>query len=98
MKVEVLAIEPCNNHKPGDRFKVSAWEAEQLVEKRLVKMISAHPNKMRAEPENKANPTSAAGEARTSSASQAALVSPSQIAPPRKRGRPRKDQIVKSSP
>lgn len=88
MKVEVMALEPCNNHKPGDRWMESAWHAEELVKKRLVKMVSAHPNKMRAPPENKANPIQAAGTVRTSSASPAAPVSPSATVQPRRRGRP----------
>ena len=74
--VEMVAVEPVNRYKPGDRFHVTEREAEQLEGKGLAKMIAPPKNKMAAEPENKANPSPAAGEASPSSASRAARVSP----------------------
>jgi hypothetical protein len=74
-KVTVIAVEPCNTHRPGDEFDVSEREAEQLMAKGLVKMKAPHSNKMAAPLDNKANPTQAAGGARRSSASRAAQAS-----------------------
>jgi hypothetical protein len=90
MKVEVIAIEQHDGHMAGDRYFVGAWTASELVDKRLVKMAAAHPNKMREPPENKANPTRAAGMALKSSALPAAQVLHTPMQPPRKRGRPPK--------
>lgn len=75
-KVTVIAIEPCNNHKPGDEFDVSEREAGQLIARGLVKMKAPHSNKMAQPLSNKANPTKAAGGAQQSSASPAAQASP----------------------
>lgn len=73
--VKVVAIEPVNGRNIGERFDVSEREAQQLVEKRLVKIAAPASNKMKAAPENKANPSPAVGKAPASSASPAARVS-----------------------
>ncbi len=71
--VKVTAIEPFNNHRPGDVVEVTEREAKQLVDKRLAKMAVEPSNKMAPDAErgNKANPSPAAGEASRSSASPA---------------------------
>ena len=56
-KVEVVCIEPCNEHRPGARFECSASEARELEEKGLVKMRAPVSNKMKLPPENKRNPS-----------------------------------------
>lgn len=92
MKITVTAIEPFNSHKPGDVFELTEREANHAVSKGLVKMQVPHSNKMKLEPENKANPSPADGAAPLSSASPAARVSLQTIARPsatgRRRGRP----------
>lgn len=79
-KVDVIALDACNQHRPGDKFEVTEREAEQLIKKGLVKMAGPHSNKMAPEAENKANPSKAAGKARQSSASPAAPASPRRTA------------------
>lgn len=90
--VKVIAIEPCNQHRPGDRFETSEHEARELVAAGLVKMALAPANKMMPDPINKAHPSPAAGEAQMSSALPAAQVLPQTTAAPSKtgarRGRP----------
>lgn len=92
MKVIVTAIQPFNSHKPGDVFELSEREAAQAEAKGLVKMQVPVSNKMKVEPENKANPSPAGGEGVRSSASPAARVSQQTTARPsgtgRRRGRP----------
>jgi uncharacterized membrane protein len=81
-KVFVRAIEPCDGHKPGDRFEVPERQARELVQLGLVKMMAPLQNKMAPAPANKANPSPAAGRVRRSSASPAARVSPPKTAQP----------------
>lgn len=69
--VRLLAIEPVNSFRPGERFDVSEREARQLIEKGLAKMDGPVKNKMMPPAGNK----QAAGEAQQSSASQAAPAS-----------------------
>ena len=73
--MKVIAIEPFDGNQPGAEVEVTERQAQQLVEKRLAKMRKPVSNKMRAEPENKANPSPAVGKGRRSSASPAARVS-----------------------
>jgi hypothetical protein len=74
-KVNVIAVEPVNGNAPGSILEVSEHEAQQLVRKGLVKMQGPASNKMKATPENKANPSPAAGKAQKSSASPVARAS-----------------------
>ena len=91
-KIEMVAVEPVNNFKPGERFEVSEREGAQLESKGLAKMVAPPQNKMAPAPENKANPSPAAGEGKSSSASPAAPASPGTTAKQSGRGgRRRKD-------
>lgn len=81
-KVEVIAIEPCNAHRPGTRFECGLSEARELEAKGLVKMHGPHSNKMRKAPLDKQNPSSAAGKEQRASASPAAQASTPQTARP----------------
>lgn len=87
MKVTVIAVEPFDGNQPGARVEVSERQAKQLIQKGLAKMQAPHSNKMKPAPENKANPSPAAGEARPSSASRAARASRQTTAKPSGRGR-----------
>lgn len=80
--MKVIAIEPVNGKQIGEELEVSEREAQQMVDKGLVKMLGDVQNKMKAAPANKAaaNPSKAAGEATTSSASRAARASVSKTA------------------
>ncbi|WP_440221843.1 hypothetical protein ACQQ2N_12165 [Dokdonella sp. MW10] len=78
--VTMIAIEPCNSHRPGDSFSVPEREAEQLVRKGLAKINGPHENKMAPPGDNKANPTGTAGAATSSSASRAGRASPRKTA------------------
>ena len=85
--VRVMAIEPCNNHRPGDMFECSEREAQELEGLGLVKMNLAPRNKMRQEAENKDNPPApAAGAVVPWSASPAAQASQPSNVPASKRG------------
>lgn len=79
-KVEVIAIEPVNQHRPGARFEVGLMEARELEAKGLVKMRGPHSNKMRAAPVDKQNPSKAVGAGQRASASPAAPASTPQTA------------------
>lgn len=84
-KVEVVAIEPFNSKRPGEKFELTEREAQQAIDKGLVKMLGPHCNKMRAEPANKGGaqvPPKAAGGATQSSASRAAPASRKTTAKP----------------
>lgn len=74
--MELIAIEPHDGHTPGDRYEAPDRQAKQLIEKGLAKAAPAPRNKMAPSGANKANPSPAAGRARTSSASPAARRSP----------------------
>ncbi len=82
MTVTVIAVEPFDGNQPGARVDVSERQAAQLIGKGLAKMQAPHSNKMKLAPENKANPSQAAGEAQPSSALRAARVSPKTTATP----------------
>lgn len=69
--VRLLALQPVNSIRPGERFDASEREARQLIEKGLAKMDAPVKNKMMPPAGNK----QAAGEAQQSSASQAAPAS-----------------------
>lgn len=69
--VRLLAIEPINSFRPGERFDASEREARHLIEKGLAKMDGPVKNKMMPPAGNK----QAAGEAQQSSASPAAPAS-----------------------
>jgi hypothetical protein len=73
--VTVIAVEPFNGYARGAEVTVSDREAKQLIDKKLAKMKGPASNKMKVAPENKANPSPAAGRARTSSASPVARAS-----------------------
>lgn len=87
--VRVVAIEPCNQHKPGDRFDTTEHEARELMRAGLVKMLVPAQNKMMPEPVNKQNPLQAAGAAQMLSASPVAPVSRKTTAAPSKTGKRR---------
>lgn len=70
--VQVIAVEPFDGHQPGAKVDVTERQAEQLIAKGLAKMSGPHSNKMKPAAENKACPSKAAGQGRTSSASPAA--------------------------
>jgi len=74
--VKMIAIEPCNQHRPGDEFEATEREADQLEARGLAKMATIPQNKMAQPSENKGNPSQAAGGATRSSASRAAKASP----------------------
>lgn len=74
--VTMVAIEPCNNAKPGEEFEVGDREADALELKRLAKKKAPSENKMAAPGENKQNPTGDGGRAAPSSASRAGRASP----------------------
>lgn len=74
--VRVIAIEPCNEYKPGDDFLTTERQAGQMIARGLVKMATPVANKMAQPTANKANPSPAAGQAAASSASPAAPASP----------------------
>jgi len=97
MKITVTAIEPFNSHKPGEVFELTEREATHAELKGLVKKLAPFSNKMKAEPENKANPSPADGGEVRSFASPAAQVSPQTTVKPsgtgRPRGRPRKSSL-----
>lgn len=73
--MRMIAIEPCNNAKPGDEFEAGDREAEQLERRGLAKIKGPSANKMANPGENKGNPTGAAGTDATSSASPAGRAS-----------------------
>lgn len=83
--ITMIAIEPCNNAKPGEEFVVGEREAAALEAKRLAKIKGPHENKMAPAGENKQNPTGDGGKAAPSSASQAGRASKTPTA--RKSGR-----------
>lgn len=83
--VTMVAIEPCNNAKPGESFEVGEREADALEAKRLAKKAGPVENKMAPASENKQNPTGDGGKAAPSSASQAGRASKTPTA--RKSGR-----------
>jgi len=79
-KVEVIAIEPCNQHRPGTRFEVGLVEAKEMEAKGLVKMRGPQSNKMRTAPLDKQNPSKAVGAEKPASASPAVRASTPQTA------------------
>jgi len=70
--IQVIAIEPFDGNQPGATVTVSERQAEQLVVKGLAKVKGPHSTKVKPPLANKANPSKAAGQGRTSSASPAA--------------------------
>lgn len=88
-KVKVVAIEPFNGFGVGAIVEVSEREAAQLVQKRLARMAAPHSNKMRADREDKGDPSKAAGEAQQSSALRAAQASQQTTAKQSGNGKPR---------
>lgn len=99
--VRVVAIEPHNNHHPGDDYLATERESRQLIAKRLVRMaIEAPRNKMMPPPANKRNPSRDDGRGPPSSPSPAAPVSPPKTVPPSGRGvrAPRTAAAVKTAP
>ena len=101
MTIWMLAVEPCNENRPGDIFEAGEKEAAQLEKKGLAvranslayrepreKAAPQVANKMQPEPSNKARPTAPVGEDARSFASPAGLASQSPIAQPLRRGRP----------
>lgn len=70
--VEVIAIEPFDGHHPGATVTVTERQSEQLFAKGLAKIKGPHGTKVKPPLANKARPSKAAGQGRTSSASPAA--------------------------
>lgn len=77
---KMIAVEPINGRTPGEEFKVTAREADQLEAKGLAKRAPAPVNKVAPKGEDKNNPSEAGGEAQPSSASPPAPASPEKTA------------------
>lgn len=73
--MRVIALDTHDNYVEGDEYEVADRVAEQLIRKGLVKAGKVPQNKMAAKSENKADPSEAAGEEQSSSASRAAPAS-----------------------
>ncbi len=87
--VKVVAIEPCNEYRPGENFETTERQARQMIARGLVKMAEPVRNKMALPVANKASPTPAAGRALRSSALPVAPASPATTARSSGTGRPR---------
>lgn len=73
--VKMVTLDTINGKPAGAEIEVSEREAKQLEDRRLAMRGTDRENKMRAEPENKANPSPAAGKGSKLSASPAARAS-----------------------
>lgn len=88
--MRVIALDNFDNRVEGEEFEVSDKQGEQLLRKGLVKAGRVPQNKRPSPSENTADPSVAAGEAPTSSASRAARPSVRKTADSSARGATKK--------
>lgn len=95
--MKLLTLEPFDGHGPNEIIEVPDKQAEKLIAKGLAKPAPVPQNKLAQEGSDKADPSEAAGQARTSPSSPAAPRSARKTAtrsgagaPKKSPGRPRK--------
>lgn len=73
--MRLIALDNFDTRVEGEEFEVSDKQGEQLIRKGLAKVGEVPQNKVAEPSENKADPSEAAGEGQSSSASRAAPAS-----------------------